>query len=151
MSYPALPDHQHASSLRGWHLAAGGAVIAVLLQLWGLYRVTGPPQPSWIPYADKLAHAIGFAVPVMLILLAVALRPPLGLQWPTRGITALVAGVFGVHAIVSELIQHVWYEHRTGDLLDVIADWIGIAAGVVLVRVIVLRGSRSAYRGLGPS
>ena len=62
MSYPALPDHQHASSLRGWHLAAGGAVIAVLLQLWGLYRVTGPPQPSWIPYADKLVHAIGFAV-----------------------------------------------------------------------------------------
>ena len=150
MSYPALPDHQQASSLRSWHLAVGGAVIAVLLQLWGLYRVTGPPQTSWIPYADKLAHAIGFAVPVMLILLAVALRP-LGLQWPTRGITALVAGVFGVHAIVSELIQHVWYEHRTGDLLDVIADWIGIAAAVVLIRVIVMRGSRSVYLGPAPS
>jgi hypothetical protein len=62
-----------------------------------------------------------------------------------------VVGVFAVHAVVSELIQHVWYHHRTGELLDVIADWIGIAAAVVLVRVIVLRGSRSAYRGLAPS
>jgi VanZ family protein len=151
MSYPAPPDQQHVSSLHGWHLAAGGAVVAVLLQLWGLYRVTGPPQPSWIPNADKLAHAIGFAVPVMLILLAVALRPPLRSQWPTRGITALVVGVFGVHAVVSELIQHVWYQHRTGDLLDVVADWVGIAAAVVLVRVMVVRGSRSTYRGLAPS
>lgn len=151
MSYPALPDHQHASSLRGWHLAAGGAVIAVLLQLWGLYRVTGPPQPSWISYADKLVHAIGFAVPVILILLAVALRRPLGSQWPPFGTSALVVGVFAVHAVVSELIQHVWYQHRTGELLDVIADWIGIAAAVVLVRVIVPRGSRSTYRGFVPS
>jgi VanZ family protein len=151
MSYRGLPDHQDASSLRGWHIAAGGAVIAVLLQLWGLYRVTGPPQPSWIPYADKFAHAVGFAVPVMLILLAVAPRRPLGSQWPTLGTTALVVGVFAVHAVVSELIQHVWYEHRTGNLLDVIADWIGIAAAVVLVRVIVLRRSRSAYRRLARS
>jgi VanZ family protein len=151
MSYRGSPDHQHASSLRGWHIAAGGAVIAVLLQLWGLYRVTGPPQPSWIPYADKLVHALGFAVPVMLILLAFALRHPLGSRWPTHGITALVVGVFAVHAVVSELIQHAWYQHRTGELLDVIADWIGIAAAVVLARVIVLRGSRSAYRGLAPS
>ena len=151
MSYRGLPDHQRASSLRGWHLAAGGAVIAVLLQLWGLYRVTGPPQPSWIPYADKLVHAIGFAIPVILILLAVALRRPLGSQWPAFRTSALVIGVFAAHAVVSELIQHVWYQHRTGELLDVSADWIGIAAAVVLVRVIVLRGSRSAYRGLAPS
>jgi hypothetical protein len=62
-----------------------------------------------------------------------------------------VVGVFGVHAVVSELIQHVWYQHRTGDLLDVVADWVGIAAAVVLVRVMVVRGSRSTYRGLAPS
>ena len=62
-----------------------------------------------------------------------------------------MVGVFAAHAVVSELIQHVWYQHRTGDPLDVVADWIGIAAGVVLVRVIVLRASNSAYRGLAPS
>jgi hypothetical protein len=45
----------------------------------------------------------------------------------------------------------VWYRYRTGDPLDVIADWIGIAAGVALVRLIVLRGSHSTYRGLAAS
>jgi VanZ family protein len=149
MSYPALPDQQRVPSLHGWHLAAGGAFVAVVLQLWGLYRATGPPQPSWIPIADKLAHAIGFALPVMLILLAVGLHPRLRSQWLTRGITALVVGIFGVHAVVSELIQHVWYQDRTGDLLDVVADWVGIAAAAVLVRLI-LRGSRSTYRVLAP-
>jgi VanZ family protein len=151
MSYSRLPDGPQSSSLRSWHIVAGGAVVAVLLQLWGLYRVSGPPQPAWFSNADKLAHIIGFALPVMLILLAAALRRPLGSQRPGLRTTALVVGVFAAHAVVSELIQHVWYQHRTGDLLDVIADWIGIAAGVVLVRVIVLRASNSAYRGLAAS
>ena len=136
---------------RGWHLAAGGAALAVSLQLLGLYRVAGPPQPPWFPLADKLEHAVGFALPVMLILLAAALRRPGGLQWPSPATQAAVVGVFAAHAVVSELIQHVWYRHRTGDPLDVVADWIGIAAGVMLLRLILLRGSRSAYRGLAAS
>jgi VanZ family protein len=147
MSDSRSPDRPQASSLGRWHIVAGGAVIAVLLQLWGLYHVTGPPQPAWFPYADKLAHAVGFALPVMLILLAAALRRPLGSQRPSLRTTALVVGVFAAHAVVSELIQHVWYRHRTGDFLDVIADWVGIAAGVALVQVIVLRASRITYRG----
>ncbi len=151
MSYSRSPDRPEASSLGRWHIVAGGAVIAVLLQLWGLYRVTGPPQPAWFPYADKLAHAIGFGLPVMLILLTAALRRPLGSQRPSLRTTALVVCVFAAHAVVSELIQHVWYRHRTGDLLDVIADWIGIAAAVALVQVIVLRASRLSYRGLAAS
>jgi hypothetical protein len=138
-------------SWRGWHLAAGGAVVAVSLQLWGLYRVAGPPRPPWFPFADKLEHAVGFALPVMLILLAAALRRPPGWPWPSPAAQAAVVGVFAAHAVVSELIQHVWYRHRTGDPLDVLADWVGIAAGVLLLRVILLRGSRSAYRGLAAS
>jgi VanZ family protein len=151
MSYPHLLDRARASPLRGWHLVAGGAVFAVLVQLWGLYRVTGPPQPPWFSFADKLEHAVGFALPVMLILLAAALRRSPGWQWPSPAALAAVVGVFAAHAVVSELIQHVWYRHRTGDPLDVLADWVGIAAGVLLLRVILLRGSRSAYRGLAAS
>ena len=125
--------------------------MAVLLQLRGLYRVIGPSQTPWLPYADKVAHMMGFALPVMLVLLAAALRHPLGAQWPRPRVSALVVGVFATHAVVSELIQHLWYRYRTGDPLDVIADWIGVAAGVVLARLIVLRGSDSAYRGLAAS
>ena len=151
MPYSALPHRSQVSLLRSWQLAAAGAVIAVLLQLWGLYRVVGPPRPPWFPFADKLEHAVGFAVPVILILLAAALRRPPGWQWPSPAAQAAVVGVFAAHAVVSELIQHVWYRHRTGDPLDVLADWVGIAAGVLLLRVILLRGSRSAYRGLAAS
>jgi hypothetical protein len=151
MSYSRLSDRRRVPSLRSWHPFAGGAIIAVLLQLWGLYRVVGPPRVPWFPYADKVAHLIAFALPVMLILLAAALRHPLGADLPSLRISALVVGVFAAHAVASELIQHVWYQYRTGDPLDVIADWIGIAAGVVLVRLIVLRGSGSAYRRLAAS
>ena len=151
MPYSALPHRSQVSSLRAWHLAAAGAVIAVFLQMWGLYRVVGPPQPSWFPVADKLEHAAGFALPVMLILLAAALRRPPGWKWPGSAATAVVVGLFAAHAIVSEAIQHVWYRHRTGDPIDVLADWVGIAAGVVLLRMILLYGFRSAYRGLAAS
>jgi VanZ family protein len=151
MSYAGFSDRSQASALRSWHLVAGGAAIAMLLQLWGLYRVTGPPQPSWFPDADKVAHISGFALPLMLILLAAALRHPPGVRSPNRRLSALVIGVFAAHAVVSELIQHFWYRYRTGDPLDVIADWIGIAAGVVLARLIALRESHGANRGHGAS
>jgi VanZ family protein len=151
MPYSALPHRSQVSLLRSWQLATAGAVIAVLLQLWGLYRVVGPPRPPWFPFADKLEHAVGFAVPVILILLAAALRRPPGWQWPSSVMTAVVVGLFAAHAIVSEAIQHVWYRYRTGDLLDVVADWVGIAAGVMLLRVILLRGPRSGYQGLAAS
>jgi VanZ family protein len=146
MSYSALPQHTEVSLLRAWHLAAAGAVLAVLLQLWGLYRVTGPSQLPWFPHVDKLQHAVGFALPVMLILLAAALRRPPGWQWPSSVMKAVVVAIFAAHAVVSEVIQHVWYLYRTGDPLDVVADWVGIAVGLVLLRVVLL--ARGADRGI---
>jgi VanZ family protein len=144
MSHTVLPDRSETSILRGWHLAAVAAVLAVLLQLWGLYRVSGPPQPPWFPFSDKVEHAVGFALPVLLILLAITLRDRSGWRWPGSRTTVLVLGIFAVHAIVSELIQHQWYRYRTGDPLDALADWMGIAIGVLLFRLIVLRRARTA-------
>lgn len=143
MSHSALPEHSDASALRGWHLAALGAVFAVLLQLWGLYRVAGPPQPPWFPFADKVEHAVGFAVPVLLILLAIALRGPMSWQWPNMRTGVFVVAVFAAHGVVSELVQHQWYRYRTGDPLDVLADWVGIAVGMLLIRLILLRRYRA--------
>ena len=142
MSHSA-PHHSETSVLRGWHLAALGAVVAVLLQLWGLYRVPGPPQPSWFRFADKVEHAVGFALPVLLILLAGALRGRFGRQWPGTRMSVLVVAIFAAHAVVSEVIQHVWYRYRTGDPLDVLADWVGIAVGFLLFRLIFLHRSRA--------
>jgi hypothetical protein len=142
MPYTALPHRAQVSVLRGWHLAAAAALLAVSLQLWGLYRVAGPPRPAWFPYADKLEHAVGFALTVLLILLTVTLRG-VDWQWPPRRTSALVVGAFAAHAVASELIQHQWYRYRTGDPFDVVADLAGIAAGLLLLRLIVQRGSRS--------
>ena len=83
MSHTVLPDHLKTSILRGWHFAAVAAVLAVLLQLWGLYRVAGPPQPPWFPFADKVEHAVGFALPVLLILLTITLRDRSGWRRPS--------------------------------------------------------------------
>jgi uncharacterized membrane protein YgdD (TMEM256/DUF423 family) len=57
-------------------------------------------------------------------------------------------GAFAAHAVASEMIQHLWYRYRTGDPLDVVADWVGIAVGLLLLRLIVQRRSRSAADGL---
>jgi VanZ family protein len=142
MSHTVLPDHSRTSLLRGWHFAAVAAVLAVLLQLWGLYRVAGPPQPPWFPFADKVEHAVGFALPVLLILLTITLRNRSGWRWPPRT-SVLVLVIFAAHAIVSELIQQQWYRYRTGDPLDALADWVGIAVGVLLFRLIFLRRART--------
>ncbi|HEX5384821.1 MAG TPA: VanZ family protein [Propionibacteriaceae bacterium] len=143
MSHSAVPGHPGASALRGWHLAALGAVFAVLVQLWGLYRVAGPPQPPWFPFADKVEHAVGFAVPVLFILLAIALRGSMSWQWPNMRTGVFVVAIFAAHGVVSELVQHQWYRYRTGDPLDVLADWVGIAVGMLLIRLILLRRSRA--------
>jgi VanZ family protein len=147
MPYTALPHHTRTSLLHRWQLAAAAALLAVVLQLWGLYRVAGPPQPSWFPNADKGEHALGFGLPVLLILLTLAMR---GVDWqlPSPRTSALVVGVFAVHAVVSEVIQHRWYRSRTGDPTDVVADWVGIAVGVLLFRLVVQRRSRRAAEGL---
>ncbi|MFL6044106.1 MAG: VanZ family protein [Propionibacteriaceae bacterium] len=150
MSHTVLPNHSETSILRGWHLVAVAAVFAVVLQLWGLYRVSGPPQPPWFPFADKVEHAVGFALPVLLILLAMTLRDRSRWRWPSPRTTVLVLVIFAAHAIVSELIQHQWYRYRTGDPLDALADWIGIAIGVLLVRLIFLRRARTV-ESLAPS
>ena len=109
------------------------AVLAVVGQLYGLYRVTGPPTPLWFPQADKLEHALGFALPAALVLLALDVgsraRHPRGDGLPRAAVVG-VAAVFAAHAVVSELVQHAFYAHRTGDPLDVLADWTGTAVGL---------------------
>jgi VanZ family protein len=143
MSHSASPDRRAASGLRGWHIVAVGAVFAVWLHLWGLYRALGPAHRPWLPFADKVEHAVGFALPVLLILLTIALRGRAGWVSPSPRASVLVAAIFAVHAILSEVIQHLWNRYRTGDPLDVVADWVGIAVGILLFRLIYSRRSRT--------
>lgn len=104
------------------------------MHLYGLYRITGPPSPPWFPNADKVEHVLGFALPVMVLLLALDWHGRRGARW-----TWLVVGLFAVHAVVSELIQHWFYVGRTGDPRDALADWVGVAVGWLAYRLVATR------------
>jgi VanZ family protein len=114
------------------------AAVAICVQLVGLYQPTTPPQPAWFPNADKLEHAVIFGLPVALIMLA------------RRRFSRLVVAIFALHAVVSELIQHFFYTHRSGDPFDVLADVIGVGLGTAVFAVIRARaGSRDAALRVG--
>jgi len=121
------------------------AVASIAVHLFGLYRTTGPPSPPWFPYADKVRHLVGFGAPVALVLLARSCAR----DWypPARGNrdAFLVVVVFTVHAVVSELLQHFFYTHRTGDPFDVLADWSGVALGWGFARLVAARVARRRH------
>jgi VanZ family protein len=125
-----------------WHWVAGLAGVAVAAQLWGLYLLTGPPGPDWFPNADKLQHALGFALPVALLLLALGLRRLAQGRLPSRRALMTVAGGFLAHAVLSEVVQHLFYSSRTGDPWDVLADGIGVAAGALVGVALLRRATR---------
>ena len=115
------------------------AAAAVAIHLFGLYRPVGPPSPSWFPNADKVEHLVGFGVPVLLILVARSWSGEAAPSAKTRQVTLVVVGVFALHAVVSELIQHFFYISRTGDPSDVLADWSGVALGGVAAWLVIRR------------
>ena len=111
------------------------AALAVVGQLVGLYLPSPPDALGWFPGADKLQHALAFALPVILIPWADTLRRRAA-GWPPRArILILVVWVSAAHAVVSELIQQAAYPNRMGDPVDVLADWSGIAVGGMLAGV----------------
>lgn len=123
--------------MRSWQIVAALAAVAVAVQCYGLYRVTGPPTPTWFPNFDKVEHALGFAFPVLLVLLALGLRRraygrrAYGGSGLSRLSVLPVAAIFLGQAVLSEIAQHLFYRFRTGDPWDVAADTAGIGLGVV--------------------
>lgn len=97
----------------GWWLALAAALLGHLLALY----VPGSPEPSRleIPGLDKVVHVGLFCVPAYL---ARRLIPP---AWPLL--------VLLVHAPVSEAVQWGLVPHRSGDLVDLVADIAGVALG----------------------
>lgn len=82
----------------------------------------GSPGPglALLPHMDKAVHVALFAVPAYL------LRRVTRRWWPVMLLAA--------HAPVSELVQWRFFEHRSGDVLDLAADACGLALGLLLAR-----------------
>lgn len=118
----------------GWLRSAGRflpvvTVAAVAVQFFGLYRAGGPLEAGLFPGVDKIEHLLGFAVPLLLVLLT--------RWWPRSGrpagisrlFTIVVTAVFLAQAVISEVVQGLFLPMRSGDPLDAIADSLGIASG----------------------
>jgi len=115
------------------------SLAAVLAQQIGLYGPSGPLQPSWFPSADKVQHAIGFALPMFLVLLTSQIYAARAGRTLRSLEVAAIAGVFGVNAVVSELVQARPGSGRTGDPADAVADLIGIGLGWLAYRLLLTR------------
>jgi hypothetical protein len=115
-----------------WPAVAVAAALAVAAQLWGLYAPDLPAGTDWFPGADKVLHALGFGLPIALIMMADTLRRrSQGLRPRARVLVATI-WLSAAHAVVSELVQGAFYANRRGDPLDLLADWSGITIAAML-------------------
>jgi len=130
-------------------LLVGASVAAVVAQQIGLYGPVGPVQPGWFPTADKVQHALGFALPMFLVLTTSqiyaarsgrTLRP----RW-----VAAIGGMFAANAVLSEVYQARPDSGRSGDPSAVVADLVGIAIGWLAYRAVWVGRRPRARRRLG--
>ncbi|ROR65846.1 VanZ family protein [Agrococcus jenensis] len=107
---------------RGWLVLFA---LAIVVQLVGLYAPRAP-SGGGIPGLDKVAHAAMFLAPALLGLLA-GIRP------------VVLAPLLVIHAVVSEVVQHLALGERSGDPWDAVADIVGVAIGLAVGSALVQR------------
>ncbi len=135
----AAPATSSPAGRSGRLVVLGLLVLSVAVQLVVLYAPQGG-GPALFANADKVVHLLVFLVPVALAVVA-GLR-----RW-------VVVAVFATQAMLSEVVQAMLLPHRSGDVLDAVADLTGVALGVlvgtVLLRVLASRTARAAVRKRG--
>ena len=109
----------------GRPVVLGLLVLSVAVQLMVLYSPEGG-GPALFPQADKVVHLLVFLVPVALALVA-------GLR------RRVVVAVFATQAVLSEVVQATLLPHRSGDVLDAVADLTGVALGVLVGTALLRR------------
>jgi len=119
-SAPAAEDPAQRRHRRVLWVAAG---VFLAVQLVAVYLPGSPDgglELPWLPGADKIVHFLIFAIPVYLF-------------GRLSGRVGLVAGLFAVHAVVSELVQWRFIPYRDGDVWDAVADLLGIGMAALAV------------------
>jgi VanZ family protein len=107
--------------------AAAAAVLGAVV-----YLSLGPPGgPSPFALADKVKHLVAYVVLTLAFLLAAAWRPGLR-EPPSRSVVLAVVGGAVALGILLELLQAVDpFATRQADVLDGVADAIGVGLGLL--------------------
>ena len=115
-----------ARRVRAQRLVTQGPFAAVVLLSLVVLFTPGPETPSVHPGVDKLIHLAMFGV--------LALTGRWAGVPPTRLACGLVA-----YAAVSEVLQAVLPIGRDGEVLDAVADSLGVGLALVAARVVTPR------------
>lgn len=107
------------------------AVAAALIVGWFAFR-PAMEVDGGLPW-DKANHALAFLVLTVLT----------GLGWPRLSQAWLVT-LMVLAGVAVELIQGLDAVGRDADAMDVVADGVGILAGLAILRVQGIKGSRAA-------
>ena len=106
-------------------LAITAQITATAAMLW-----PAPDLPEIdVPMADKWAHFLVFAVLFFLWAQALSVKN----QISRLSLKIVFALLF--YGIIIEVIQDNWYFSRTGDLMDVLANTIGILLGLIVFQL----------------
>ena len=94
-----------------------------------LSSIPGTSLPTVdLPQADKLVHALIYAVLGVLLLRALERGRPVG-----RRATSLIVAAIALTTLygVSDEIHQLWTPHRSADWRDVVADGVGATGGAL--------------------
>lgn len=92
------------------------------------------PTPLLFPQSDKIVH---FAIFAILAGLQFHTLNQYRLVLQTRQLIVICLLLFNIlFAASSEIIQEHWVDGRSGDILDVVADLLGVIAGISISKLI---------------
>jgi len=103
--------------------------------VWGIFTLYGLFRPIselkkhsnfFLPGGDKLIHLILFAVLTYLVVKAIKERKYQLRPW-------LTFSAISIFALMTEIVQH-FIAYRTGDVLDFIADVVGVCLGLLIFK-----------------
>jgi VanZ family protein len=106
-------------------LAVLAAVLYAVL-IFALSSMAGGRLPTSFSHADKLVHALEYAILGALVAGALGGR---GLGWRGRGLALVLAVAYAA----SDELHQGFVPGRDPSLLDLVADTIGAATGILLV------------------
>ncbi|WP_026879197.1 VanZ family protein [Ignatzschineria larvae DSM 13226] len=98
------------------------------------------PTPLLFPQSDKVVH---FAIFAILAGLQYHTLNQYRQKLQTRQLIVIFLAFFNIlFAASSEIIQEHWVDGRSGDVWDVVADVIGLIAGMGIAKLIALSSRR---------